>query len=95
MNVEEAILELDIEQTIKELAIVCGYLQQELSIANDKLKKIEEYFNKDVKEELNYLYQKNDDFFKGKDYGDKGYGASIQSVQAIRDNILSIIEGND
>ncbi len=58
------------------------------------LDKIKEYFNKDVKEELNYLYQKSDDFFKGKDYGDKGYSASIQSVQAISDNILSIIGGD-
>ena len=43
MNVEEAILELDIEQTIKELAIVCGYLQQEYKKQKELIDKIKKH----------------------------------------------------
>ncbi len=45
MNVEEAILELDIEQTIKELAIVCGYLQQEYKKQKELIDKIKNNIN--------------------------------------------------
>lgn len=70
-------------------------IKKELDIANKKLDRVKEYFDKDVKQELKYLYQKSNDFHKGKDYGDLGYGGAIQSVQAVSDNILSIIGGKD
>lgn len=68
-------------------------LQYQLEIANKKLDVIREYFNKDVNTELKYLWDKNDKFHKNKDFGDKGYGCAIQSVQAIQDHVLSIVKG--
>lgn len=69
-------------------------LKQQLKDKDEKISKAEEYLEKYVNKELEYLYKKNDDFHKGKDFGDGSYGCAIQAVQAIRENILEILKIN-
>lgn len=68
------------------------FLEKQNEKLQNKIDKIKEYFDIYVPEELKYLYDKNNQFHKDKDYGDKDYACAIQSVQAIKDGILKIIE---